>query len=260
MTQADKSALIKSLGLHLLLVIVLLISVSFSSAPVMPLANSTPAPVIKATFIDAQAIYDQQQAKARAKAQAEAQARAEEQRKKKAAEDRKRREAAARKAREEKAKAAAEAKRQSELRRLAEQKARERKEREAAEKAEAAQKAKEAKERAEMERIMQEQLAKEQAAMQQQRRQQVLSEVERYQIMIQQTIMRYLNADFKGKSCRLKLKLATTGFVSQVNIVDGDPALCRAAESAVRRAETLPMSDDPAVYEELKDIDLKVEL
>ena len=144
--------------------------------------------------------------------------------------------------------------------RLAEQKARERKEREEAEKAEAARKAKEAKERAEMERIMQEQLAKEQAAMRQQRRQQVLSEVERYQIMIQQTIMRYLNADFKDKSCRLKLKLATTGFVSQVSIVDGDAALCRAAESAVRRAETLPMSEDPAVYEELKDIDLKVEL
>ena len=256
MTQADKSALLKSLGLHLLLVIVLLISVSLSSSPVMPVANSTPAPVIKATFIDAQAIYDQQ----RAQAQAEAQARAEEQRKKQAAEERKRQEAAARKAREQKAREAAEAKRQSELRRLAEQKARERKEREEAEKAEAARKAKEAKERAEMERIMQEQLAKEQAAMQQQRRQQVLSEVERYQIMIQQTIMRYLNADFKGKSCRLKLKLATTGFVSKVSIVDGDPALCRAAESAVRRAETLPMSEDPAVYEELKDIDLKVEL
>ena len=256
MNQADKSALVKSLGLHLLLVIVLLISVSLSSSPVMPVANSTPAPVIKATFIDAQAIYDQQ----RAQAQAEAQARAEEQRKRQAAEERKRQEAAARKAREKKAREAAEAKRQSELRRLAEQKARERKEREAAEKAEAARKAKEAKERAEMERIMQEQLAKEQAAMQQQRRQQVLSEVERYQIMIQQTIMRYLNADFKGKSCRLKLKLATTGFVSQVSIVDGDTALCRAAESAVRRAETLPMSEDPAVYEELKDIDLKVEL
>lgn len=256
MDQADKSALVKSLGLHLLLVIVLLISVSLSSSPVMPVANSTPAPVIKATFIDAQAIYDQQ----RAQAQAEAQARAEEQRKRQTAEQRKRQEAAARKAREQKAREAAEAKRQSELRRLAEQKARERKEREEAEKAEAARKAKEAKERAEMERIMQEQLAKEQAAMRQQRRQQVLSEVERYQIMIQQTIMRYLNADFKDKSCRLKLKLATTGFVSQVSIVDGDAALCRAAESAVRRAETLPMSEDPAVYEELKDIDLKVEL
>ena len=88
----------------------------------MPVANSTPAPVIKATFIDAQAIYDQQ----RAQAQAEAQARAEEQRKRQAAEQRKRQEAAARKAREKKAREAAEAKRQSELRRLAEQKARER--------------------------------------------------------------------------------------------------------------------------------------
>lgn len=222
----------------------------------MPVSNSTPAPVIKATFIDAQAIYDQQ----RAQAQAEAQARAEEQRKKKAAEDRKRREAAARKAQEKKAKEAAEAKRQSELRRLAEQKARERKEREEAEKAEAAQKAKEAKERAEMERIMQEQLEKEQAAMQQQRRQQVLSEVGRYKALIQSTIQRGVNADFKGKSCRLNIRLATTGLVTQVTVIDGDPALCRAARSAVLRPDRLPMSEDPAAYEGLKNIDLKVEL
>ncbi|MDC8831523.1 cell envelope integrity protein TolA [Alteromonas gilva] len=257
MTTADKSALKKSLGLHALLLVVLLISVSLSSTPVMPVANSTPAPVIKATFIDAQAIADQK----RAQAQAEAQARAEEQRQQQqAAEQQRRREAAARKAREKKAREAAEAKRQSELRRLAEQKARERKEREAAEKAEAARKAKEAKERAEMERIMQEQLAQEQAAMQQQRRKQVLSEVDRYQIMIQQEIMKYLNADFKGKSCRLNIRLATTGLVTKVTIIDGDPALCRAAQSAVLRPDRLPVSDDPAVYAELKDINLKVEL
>ncbi len=257
MTAAEKSALKKSLGLHVLMLAVLLISVSLSSTPVMPVANSTPAPVIKATFIDAQAIADQQ----RAQAQAQAQARAEEKRKQQqAAEQQRRREAAARKAREKKAREAAEAKRQSELRRLAKQKARERKEREAAEKAEAARKAKEAKERAEMEKIMQEQLAQEQAAMQQQRRKQVLSEVDRYQIMIQQEIMKYLNADFKGKSCRLNIRLATTGLVTKVTIIDGDPALCRAAQSAVLRPDRLPVSDDPAVYAELKDINLKVEL
>ncbi|NVK56410.1 MAG: cell envelope integrity protein TolA [Alteromonadaceae bacterium] len=239
------------------MLLVLLISVSLSSTPVMPVANNTPAPVIKATFIDAQAIADQK----RAQAQAEAQARAQEQRKQQqAAEQQRRREAAARKAREKKAREAAEAKRQSELRRLAEQKARERKEREAAEKAEAARKAKEAKERAEMEKIMQEQLAQEQAAMQQQRRKQVLSEVDRYQIMIQQEIMKYLNADFKGKSCRLNIRLATTGLVTKVTTIGGDPALCRAAQSAVLRPDRLPVSDDPAVYAELKDINLKVEL
>ena len=147
-----------------------------------------------------------------------------------------------------------------EARRLAEEKARERKEREEAEKAEKARKEKEAAERAEMERIMQEQLAKEQEAMQQQRRQHVLSEKERYQALIHQTIKRYLNADFKGKSCRLNIRLATTGLVTKVSVLDGDPALCRAAQSAVLRPDRLPVSDDPAVYEELKNINLKVEL
>ena len=256
MTEADKNALLKSFGLHVVIAMLLLISVSLSSSPIMPVVSNTAAPVvIKATFIDAQAIADAQ------RAQAEAQARAEEQRKQKAAEDKRRREAAARKARQEKAaKEAAEAKRQSELRRLAEEKARERKEREEAEKAEKARKEKEAAERAEMERIMQEQLAKEQEAMQQQRRQHVLSEKERYQALIHQTIKRYLNADFKGKSCRLNIRLATTGLVTKVSVLDGDPALCRAAQSAVLRPDRLPVSDDPAVYEELKNINLKVEL
>ena len=258
MTEADKNALLKSFGLHVVIAMLLLISVSLSSSPIMPVVSNTAAPVvIKATFIDAQAIADAQ----RAQAQAEAQARAEQQRKQRAAEDKRRREAAARKARQEKAaKEAAEAKRQSELRRLAEEKARERKEREEAEKAEKARKEKEAAERAEMERIMQEQLAKEQEAMQQQRRQHVLSEKERYQALIHQTIKRYLNADFKGKSCRLNIRLATTGLVTKVSVLDGDPALCRAAQSAVLRPDRLPVSDDPAVYEELKNINLKVEL
>lgn len=257
MTSAEKSALLKSLGLHVVIAILLLISVSLSSSPIMPVVSDSAAPVINATFIDAQAIADAQ----RAQAQAEAQARAEQERKEQAAEDKRRRETAARKAREEKAaKEAAEAKHQSELRRLAEEKARERKEREEAQKAEKARKEKEAAERAELERIMQEQLAKEQEAMQQQRRQHVLSEKERYQALIHQTIKRYLNADFKGKSCRLNIRLATSGLVTQVSILDGDPALCRAAQSAVLRPDKLPVSDDPAVYEELKNINLKVEL
>lgn len=109
---------------------------------------------------------------------------------------------------------------------------------------------------------MQEQLAQEQAAQQQRRRAQVLTEVERYTALIQQTIKRNLYNDdsFKGKVCRLNIKLATTGFVTSIRILGGHDALCRAAESAVRRAEELPVSDAADVYEQLKDINLKVEL
>ncbi len=250
----------KSLGVHAVIALMLLISVSFSPDP-LPAAPSN-APMIEATFIDAQAIADQK----RAQAQAEAQARAEEQERERkaqeAAEQKRQKALAERRAREKREAEAAERQRQQELKRLAAQKEKERKEREAREKAEAERKKKEAQQKAEMERIMQEQLAQEQAAQQQRRRQQVMTEVERYQALIQQTIKRYLIDDdsYNGKTCRINIRLATTGYVTSIRVLGGDDALCRAAESAVRRAEELPVSDAPDVYEQLKDITLKVEM
>ena len=250
----EQVGLYKSIGLHLFIAALLLISVSFSPDPLPSMPSN--APVIEATFIDAQAIADQK----REQAQAEAQAR---QRKAEAAAEKKRQQQlAAKRAKEKREAEAAEAKRQKDLERLAAQKEQERKEREAKAKAEAERKKKEAAERAEMERIMQEQLAKEQAAQQERRRKQVLTEVERYTALIQQTIKRNLYSDdsYQGKTCRLNIRLATTGFVTSIRVLGGNDALCRAAESAVRSAEKLPVSDAPDVYEQLKDITLKVEL
>ncbi|MDO6567023.1 cell envelope integrity protein TolA [Alteromonas sp. 1_MG-2023] len=257
---ASSIGIYKSIALHFAVAAVLLISVSFSPSPMPTLAVN--APVIEATFIDAQAIADTK----REQAQAEAQAReADAQRKQKeaqAAEAKRQKAAAAKRAREKKQAEEAEFKRQKELEQLAAQKEQARKDREAKAKADAERKKKEAAENAEMERIMQEQLAQEQAAQQQRRRAQVLTEVERYTALIQQTIKRnlYYDDSFKGKVCRLNIKLATTGYVTSVRILGGNEALCRAAESAVRRAEELPVSDAADVYEQLKDINLKVEL
>jgi len=257
---ASSVGIYKSIALHLGVAAVLLISVSFSPSPLPTMATN--APVIEATFIDAQAIADTK----REQAQAEAQAREVEAQKKKkeaqAAAAKRKRAAEAKQAREKKQAEEAEFKRQKELEQLAAQKEQERKEREAKAKADAERKKKEAAENAEMERIMQEQLAQEQAAQQQRRRAQVLTEVERYTALIQQTIKRNLYDDdsFKGKVCRLNIKLATTGYVTSIRILGGHDALCRAAESAVRRAEELPVSDAADVYEQLKDINLKVEL
>ena len=257
---ASSVGIYKSIALHLVVAAVLLISVSFSPSPLPTMATN--APVIEATFIDAQAIADTK----REQAQAQAQARElEAQRKKKeaqAAAAKRKRAAEAKQAREKKQAEEAEFKRQKQLEQLAAQKEQQRKEREAKAKADAERKKKEAAENAEMERIMQEQLAQEQAAQQQRRRAQVLTEVERYTALIQQTIKRNLYNDdsFKGKVCRLNIKLATTGYVTSIRILGGHDALCRAAESAVRRAEELPVSDAADVYEQLKDINLKVEL
>ncbi|AGP81293.1 TolA-like protein [Alteromonas mediterranea MED64] len=256
----EQLGLYKSLGLHAIIAAVLLISVSFSPEP-LPNAPSN-APVIEATFIDAQAIADQKKAQAQAEAQARAEEREKQRKAQAAAEKKRQQQLAAKRAREKREAKAAEAKRQKELERLAAQKEQARKEREAKAKAEAERKKKEAVERAEMERIMQEQLAKEQAAQQERRRKQVLTEVERYTALIQQTIKRNLYSDdsYQGKTCRLNIRLATTGFVTSIRVLGGNDALCRAAESAVRRAEKLPVSDAPDVYEQLKDITLKVEL
>ncbi|WP_339892263.1 cell envelope integrity protein TolA [uncultured Alteromonas sp.] len=257
---ASSVAIYKSIGLHAIVAAVLLISVSFSPTPSLHLAAN--APVIEATFIDAQAIADTKREQAQAEAQAKANEDARKREQQQAAEKKRQQAAAAKRAKEKRQAQEAEVKRQKELERLAAQKAQERKERERKAKAEAEQKRKDAAEKAEMERIMQEQLAQEQAAQQQRRRAQVLTEVERYTALIQQTIKRnlYYDDSFKGKVCRLNIKLATTGFVTSIRILGGHDALCRAAESAVRRAEELPVSDAADVYEQLKDINLKVEL
>jgi len=274
----NKAALYKSLGVHVAIAIVLLISVSFAPDPLPTPAPSQP--VIQATFIDAQAIADKQKAKEEAQrkadeaarqrqAEAERKRQAEAERKRKAEAERQRqinaekaRKQAEQKRAEEKRKAEAEAQRQKELERRAAQEAKERREREAREKAEAERKQKEAREKAEMERIMQEQMEAERAAQQKRRQQQVLSEVDRYKALIQNKIIQglYNDSAYKGKQCRLNIRLATTGFVTQVRTLGGDPALCRAAEAAVRRPDKLPMSAEADVYQELKDINLTVEL
>lgn len=251
-----KLAMYKSIALHVVVAILLLISVSFNADPLLPMPSD--APVIQATFIDAQAIAD----KKRAQEQAEAQARAAEQERKRKADEKRRQEAAAAKRADEKRKAAEAEKQRKKLEQIAAQKEKERKEREAQEKADAERKKQEAQEKAEMERIMQEQLKAEQAAQRERRRQQVMTEVERYTALIQQTIIRNLYDDdsYDGKECRLNMKLATTGFVTDVRVLKGFPALCQAAETAIRKAEKMPMSDAPDVYEQLKNINITVRL
>lgn len=254
----EQRALSQSIGVHVLVLLVLVFSVNFDAAEMPEVSTSQPLPVIKATFIDAQAIADKQKAEAAAAA-----AEAEKKRKERAAAERRKRAAEVKRAKE-KARQEAEKKRkkEQELKRLAAQKAKERKEREAKAKADAERKKREAAEQAEAERQMQEQLAAEQQALQQKRNKFVLSEQERYTALIRQTIMRYLIEDdsFEGKTCRLNIRLATTGLVTKVTRLSGDSALCRAAESAVRRPDKLPMSSELDVYEKLKDITIRVEL
>ncbi|MBU2917933.1 cell envelope integrity protein TolA [Psychrosphaera sp. F3M07] len=119
----------------------------------------------------------------------------------------------------------------------------------------------EAKEQAIREKMMQEQLAQEQSARNKIRQKYVLTEKEKYTALIMGRIQQYLIVDdsMKGQSCSLNIKLAFSGLVTSVNIISGDNKVCKAAERAVLKAETLPVSKEPDVYQELKDISLKVE-
>jgi colicin import membrane protein len=88
-----------------------------------------------------------------------------------------------------------------------------------------------------------------------------MSEVERYQALIQQAIQRNLIVDssMRGQSCVLNISLARSGFVTDVQVGEGDRAVCEAARAATLRAGELPMSEDSSVYEELRSIRLRVE-
>lgn len=107
---------------------------------------------------------------------------------------------------------------------------------------------------------MEQQLKQEQEALAGAQQQRIMGELEKYQGLITQTIMRNLNTDggFKGKSCTLNVKLASNGLVTQVTAIEGDDALCRAARTAVLRPSTLPVSDDPLVFEKMKNLNLIV--
>ncbi|MGS0696838.1 cell envelope integrity protein TolA [Shewanella sp. 0m-4] len=165
--------------------------------------------------------------------QKEAERKASEEAAKKAADKRKTEEAAAKKAEDERKRKA-----EAERKRKAEEQA-----------------------RREQEQMMQEALAAEQAALSQTRNKQVMTEVQRYTSMIKATIQRNLVVDesMRGKSCRVFIRLANDGFVTASQTLDGDSVVCRAAKAAINKAGRLPVSNEPDVYNKLKEINLTVQ-
>lgn len=119
----------------------------------------------------------------------------------------------------------------------------------------------EERERAERERQLQEELERERQARAAARSRQLQSEVGKYKALIKQTVQRRLITDpsMRGKECRVNIRLASSGFVVSVNVLSGDTAVCQATQNAVLKAGTLPVSDDPEVFDELKDINLTVQ-
>lgn len=203
-------------------------------------------------------LEQQRRAKEKEKAEAEAQA-------KKAREIQEKERAKAQQAEKQKQEAEAAAKAAAEKRKAEEEalkKAEEERKRKAAE---AERKRKEAeaerkRQQALQEQMLQEQLAAEQAARNKVRQQQVVGEVEKYKALIMARIQQNFLKDekMKGKECRLNIRLGFNGLVTQVKSLGGDTLVCEAAMRAVRMADTLPVSPDREVFEQLKNINLTI--
>ena len=265
-----------SITFHALLLVGLVVSVSITppqqlTMDMSPLTEQMP--VINATFIDpaiTQAKFDE----ARAREQ-QVQREQRDAAKRKAAAERKKREVAAKRLAD---KRAAEKKKQQEQdqaqREQREQRELERKAQEEIAKKDAQAKKVEAErveklkrdaevqaKRDKQQRELEEQLAQEQAQIDAQETQRVMSEKQRYSVLIKSTIQRNLitNEAFKGKKCQLNIRLGIGGVVLKVDKIAGDEALCRAAISAVYKPSQLPVSRDPKVFAQLRDINLTVE-
>ncbi len=114
-------------------------------------------------------------------------------------------------------------------------------------------KRKEAEAQAAMEREMELQMAAETEALNAAHRQQVMTEVEKYRLLILNRIKyKWIEPEIKG-FCDFRMKLAPGGLVLNVTIVSGDQLYCDTGRRAIYKAEPLPMSSDPDVFAELKD-------
>ena len=118
-----------------------------------------------------------------------------------------------------------------------------------------------AKEQAIQDAMLAEQMANEMATRNQARQQQVMTEVQRYSALITQSINQRMITDRStmfGKSCKLNITLAPSGFVIDVKVGQGDKVVCDAAKIAVGKAGTLPVSKDPEVFKQMRKLAVTV--
>jgi colicin import membrane protein len=118
-----------------------------------------------------------------------------------------------------------------------------------------------AKEQAIQDAMLAQQMADEMASRNQARQQQVMTEIERYSLLITQSINQRMIKDrstMADKSCKLNITLAPSGFVIDVKVGKGDKVVCDAAKIAVGKAGKLPVSKDPEVFKGMRKLAVTV--
>ena len=268
--QTNQKALGAAVGIHLLLLLVMFFGVNWTDD-----AKPLPAtPVVQATVVD-QAALDKEVKKLKAaedkkrkqkeaaekKKKAEAKRKAEAERK---AAEKKKQEAAKKKrlAEEKKKKAAAEKKRLAEEKKQKAAAEKQRKAEEAAKKA-AAEKKRQAEEaalkKAEAEKKKAEAAARQLELEAQYQAEQDLTEKQLIMAAIQQKVDRnWLRppGTSQNLSCEVRVRLGANGSVLLVSIIksSGDVGFDRSVESAVSKADPLPMPTSPRLVSQFRDI------
>nr|WP_158118570.1 cell envelope integrity protein TolA [Vibrio cidicii] len=88
----------------------------------------------------------------------------------------------------------------------------------------------------------------------------------RYIAIYETTVENNLIKDqpYNGRSCVLNIKLIPTGnnkaFVSEATVVEGDPALCRAAKASIVKAKEFDFPKEPELQKEFRDFDFRFKL
>jgi colicin import membrane protein len=259
----QKSFLISG-AVHMVIVLSLLVSFQFSAAPVdLATGNKdTQAPnIIEATFIDSNVIEQNKREKQQSEAQAKRKQDQEAVSKRKEVERKKQERETADKVKRKKA---ADAKKQKEEQvsreRELQQKARLAQEKAQQQEIEKARRDKADQERAVRDNAMQKKMQLEQADRNERRQRQILSELQiansKIKARIEQNLIQ--TGSIVGKSCRLRLRIASNGLVLDA-VGTGDESLCLALRTAAMKAGTLPMPSNKDVNEKLRDTTLVYE-
>ncbi|HAT40542.1 MAG TPA: cell envelope integrity protein TolA [Rheinheimera sp.] len=84
---------------------------------------------------------------------------------------------------------------------------------------------------------------------------QQLTEKQRFIAMIMERVTQnwFTDDTMIGKQCRIRLRLASNGFVTSASVEGGDPAVCQAAIVAINRVGNFPMPEDPELNELFRD-------
>ena len=111
------------------------------------------------------------------------------------------------------------------------------------------------------EKTLQEQLAAEEQARQQAAfAARAATEIDKYRLLIRQRVSRSWNRPVgavKGLKCVVSVRLTPTGEVLSANVIrsSGNGLFDRSVENAVYKAAPLPLPEDPALYENFREIE-----